>query len=480
MEDLALRTTHILIGCAFALAACTGADGSGEVTPADLAGGMDDVQGCGFDAPCPVGLECITGICVVPCGGAEDCPAGVCYPLPGSAQGWCGPASGGGGGAPAPGGDNGAPPPPGGDNGGDPGGPPDKPEPPAGEDPPDSQDPPPGGDDPGPAPNDPPPTDRPDDPPPPDAPPPDAPPNEPPPTPEQCRMPWAEGDMQLGRFMKALSWRGATDGRGQRVDLDLEQIYCDQTYDTITFVIGAGWCGACPDYHRSVAQMAAGIEAANGLIVWVQTEDNSYNPATNDQANGIVNRYIPGTFGIRVGDGQTQPRPSTFAGSPIVPSYPSGFQVRVSDMRIIASNAQSNNVLQFDQIARDPNRLWHGSANCGAGDEEPQEPNDSALEPARIGAGTFSGGICGSDLDFYYVDIQGSWRFDLQFRHGTGDIDTYVWDAETNSPLLRGGEKVGSDSGNDNESFTHSGPAIVMVYGYQMQTSPYTLTVTEQ
>ena len=291
-------------------------------------------------------------------------------------------------------------------------------------------------------------------------------------------MPWADGEMQLGRFMNALSWRGATDGNGQRVDLDLEQVYCDQTYDTITVVVGAGWCSACPDYHRAVGQMANGIAANNGLILWVQTEDNGYNPATNDAAGAIVNRYVPNAPGVRVGDGQTQPRPSTFAGSPIVPSYPSGFVVRVSDMRIIATQAAANNVLPLDQIAGDPNRLWLGRSNCGAGDEEAHEPNDSVYEPATIGPGTFRGGVCGTDLDYYYVDVQGRWRLDLQFRHGTGDIDTYVWDPETNAPLVRGGQKVGSDSGNDNESFTHDGPALVVVYGFRLATSPYELTVT--
>ena len=92
--------------------------------------------------------------------------------------------------------------------------------------------------------------------------------------------------------------------------------------------------------------------------------------------------------------------------------------------------------------------------------------------------GTFRGGVCGTDLDYYYVDVQGQWRLDLQFRHGTGDIDTYVWDPETNAPMVRGGQKVGSDSGNDNESFTHNGPALVVVYGFRMATSPYELTVT--
>ncbi len=473
----------LLAVCTLALVACSGDLEGDGVTPFDLAGDMDDAQGCGADAPCPAGLDCITGICVVPCASAEDCPAGICYPLPNQAHGWCGPSSGnggGGGGAPPPGDPGAGNPsdPPSadpGDDDDDPGALPDKPPGPGDDAPPDDgQDPP----------SDPPPPDTPppaddgpgtDEPPPPDAPPP----NTPPPAPENCQMPWADGEMELGRFMKDVSWRGAIDESGQQVDIDLEQVYCDQSYDTITVIVGAGWCSACPDYERAIAPQANGIAANNGLVLWLQTEDNSYNPASSAVAAQIVNRYVGNAPGLRVGDGETLPRPNVFAGSPIVPSYPSGFIVRVSDMRIIATQAAANGILQFDRIAADPNRLWVGNANCGAGEEEPHEPNDSAYEPATIGAGTFRGGVCGSDMDFYYVDVQGQWRFDLQFRHGTGDIDTYVWDPATNAPLVRGGEKVGSDSGNDNESFTHSGPALVVVYGFRMATSPYELTVTQ-
>ena len=64
----------------------------------------------------------------------------------------------------------------------------------------------------------------------------------------------------------------------------------------------------------------------------------------------------------------------------------------------------------------------------------------------------------------------------LTFRHATGDIDVYVWDTDRDE-RLRGanGRYVGSNSATDDEAFTHRGPAVVVVLGYDGDRAPYTL-----
>ena len=67
----------------------------------------------------------------------------------------------------------------------------------------------------------------------------------------------------------------------------------------------------------------------------------------------------------------------------------------------------------------------------------------------------------------------------LEFSNSQGDLDVYVVD-DQGQPLTGGNvAPIGSDSTTDNESFTHSGPSRILVYGYQAASAPYTLTLTD-
>ncbi len=314
------------------------------------------------------------------------------------------------------------------------------------------------------------------------------------PTPGPCSYPAAGTSIQHQQVMPQLRWSNAVNPDGSTFALDLEDIHCDRSFanvESIHFIIGAGWCPNCPAYMRRVRDMTSAIEAANGMVVWVQIETRNRTPASSAEAAATVDHEAPGAMGPRVGDADTQPLNMPF--SRAVSGVPSAVVVRVSDMKIIAHQGVSRYQLPFDRIAQQPQLDWTdpsnptggggttpGTSNCGANDEEMYEPNDQPAQAGSIGAGTnFSGGICASEPDFYQITHTGSWTLDLQFTHSTGDLDVYVFDTGTNQPARdAGGNVIGSDSTTDNESFSHSGPALVIVTGYQGATAPYTLTLT--
>jgi hypothetical protein len=104
--------------------------------------------------------------------------------------------------------------------------------------------------------------------------------------------------------------------------------------------------------------------------------------------------------------------------------------------------------------------------------EESHEPNDGRASAAPIGVGSFAAGICGANDDYYSVSLTGRWRVDLDFRHSDGDIDLFALDAS--------GRVIGtSDSADDDESLTVTGPATLRVIGYDGARAAYRLTLTE-
>jgi hypothetical protein len=301
---------------------------------------------------------------------------------------------------------------------------------------------------------------------------------EPPPReePPPCVYPAAGDAIHAGGVMPALSWTGAYAADGGRVDLDLRDVHCAGRHRALVFVVGAGWCPTCPPYERAVAAQARDIERAGGLLVFVETEDRRYRPSTHDSAEADLRDVIRDAPSIRVGDGETRPRASLVRDSPIVGSYPSAFVVRTRDMRVVARQDASRPVLSFAGIVADPDAAAGG---CGPEAEEPTEPNDRPEQAGLLRPGTVAAGVCDARSDFWRVDLPGAWRLDLDFRHAAGDIDVFVWDPARNAPLRdAGGRPVGSDSGDDGESFTHRGPAVIRVFGYEQAMAPYRITLT--
>lgn len=306
--------------------------------------------------------------------------------------------------------------------------------------------------------------------------------------PTPCTYPAnASSPIRVGSTMPPLRWPTAVGPDGSVAPLDLEAVHCEDAAtrpSILVFVIGAGWCTACPSYIRNVNQQAAAIEAAGGRIVWVEAQDRSYRLASSSYADQYITDLVGRSHGVRIGDADTEPTRGAIYDAPLLEVFPSAFVVRTSDMQIIVDQRSSRSFLPYARIAQNPNGDWSNpnappfQSNCGPNDEETYEPNDTAAQAQVIAPGAFSGGICAAAPDYYRVDIAGSWRLDLTFRHATGDLDVYVWDEAQGRALEIGGNKVGSESYTDDESFTHAGPALIRVHGYEGASAPYQLSLT--
>jgi|GEM_PF-1373045 len=305
--------------------------------------------------------------------------------------------------------------------------------------------------------------------------------------PEGCVYPEAGPIIGPAAVIPRLKWADAVNADGEQVGLDMGQVFCKvgefANVETVAFIIGAGWCGYCPDNFRRVAGLADDIYANNGMIVWVETQDNARQPIDSRHANRALSEYLGDAPGYRVGDLTTEPMMGMINDSPLVTGYPSGFVVRTSDMKVIAEEASSQTYLDLVAISGNPERDWGSRElvfNCEPEQEEATEPNNDVTNAVAIEPGTFSGGICGLDKDFFQVNIQGAWQVDLRFQHAgdSYDLDIAVWDPNTNQPLRTGAGFVGSESVDDNESFQYQGPAVVAVYGYGYASAPYEFELT--
>ena len=78
------------------------------------------------------------------------------------------------------------------------------------------------------------------------------------------------------------------------------------------------------------------------------------------------------------------------------------------------------------------------------------QPNDAFSSAPTIQAGTFETAVCGTDSNFFKVNIQGDWRLDLDFVHAQGDIDVYVCNS-SGGALTSNGALVGAESADDDE-----------------------------
>lgn len=453
----------------FGLAGCAAIE---PLAPAAAPG--EEGAGCDLGA-CGVGLECLAGTCIRPCGHALDCGGRVCLPAPGSPIGWCAlddaaaiaapPAE-----RPRPSPAPGERPPPKGPVEAPAPGPEPAPEPAPAPSPEPSPAPEP---EPAPAPE-----------PEPEPDPAPAPSPEPAPAPPPCRYPAGLHALADGAVVPPLGWTGAYDAAGRRVDFDLERFHCDPAYDRysiLAVVVGAEWCGACAQYLAELARAAAVADAAGALFLFVETQDRGYAPASHEVARRVIERHAPGAPGLRVGDGATRPLPGAVAAAPIVQSYPTVFAVRRRDMRVIA-NRDRTGAIDFAALARreaeaGPAPDVTPPAGCA---EEAAEPNDDAGTATPLAPGdTIAGGVCDGGADFYRVEHGGFWTLDLAFRHADGDLDVHVWDPLRDAPAVGlDGQPIGSASATDDERLVFVGEQIVVVTGYEGARAGYTLHLT--
>jgi len=297
---------------------------------------------------------------------------------------------------------------------------------------------------------------------------------------DTCTYPSGSTAIGLGSTLPRVSWVGATDETGQTVDFSAESFFCDPAYQSATslvIIVGAEWCPNCPDYMRRANQMQPQIAAAGGVMLYVEIEDRNGQPANHQVAQRTVDNIIGNGVGVRVGDAQTQPTAMVFGAA--TNAVPTAYVVRKSDMQVIGDQGQDQYLLDFVSLAYEAAGGTRPS-NCGPSDEESFEPNDAVAQAGLLTPGmTVSGGICDQNPDFYRVDHPGSWQLDLTFSHAVGDLDVYVWDTAANQPATNpDGSPIGSESATDDESFTHSGPATILVYGYNGATAPYELRLT--
>jgi thiol-disulfide isomerase/thioredoxin len=280
---------------------------------------------------------------------------------------------------------------------------------------------------------------------------------------------------------------------GTPVILDLYDFYCDDAewgdYSSMLFLITTDWCPNCPAYIQWIDALSPQLEEAGMLIFYLDVQNNegrtTYTPASNEH----VGNYTPNESGIRAGDGDNT-QPDGVVNSGLVEYFPTSFVIRRSDMSLVADQRDTSYYLPLVEIAQDPDADWSSPpqpgivpdlpTNCEEGDEEASEPNNSPEEAADLTPGEVSqGGVCDSQPDFYNIDIAGAWTVNLEFSTNLGDLDVYVWDNDAQAPAQgEDGSAIGAESTTDDETFSHSGPASIMIYGFRGATAPYSLTVT--
>ena len=206
--------------------------------------------------------------------------------------------------------------------------------------------------------------------------------------------------------------------------------------------------------------------------------------SSHSEANTYINHYIGNGPGLRIGDGATQPTPGGIYSSPAINGIPTAFVIQRSDMKVIADQGQDQYYLQFVNILESlggVNTNPPASAKCDDTDEESFEPNDTSEEAGVLNAPTtFTGGVCGTDFDFYDINMAGDWKLEVNFAHNVGDLEIVIWDDATAAFVREGDYYAGATSSDDNEVYDGTGPTTVAVIGYNGATAPYTLVLSNR
>ncbi|MCB9547706.1 MAG: Ig-like domain-containing protein [Myxococcales bacterium] len=293
--------------------------------------------------------------------------------------------------------------------------------------------------------------------------------------------------------MPPVGWDRAYNRFGEPMSFHLDDMRCFADYadkDTLVVIFGAGWCPACTLYTRLVDRVRDRLERAGMEILHITMQNAEFGPASSAYANSHITHLIGDHHGIRVGDRDSlierDAEPNYLTNLDFLEVFPTVLVVRKADMTIIADSRDKRLYLPLEEIALAPNADWRDPDavevinHCGEGDEEEWEGDNNYPGTAPdVGVGTYAGGICDGDADFYHVDIAGPWRATLTFSNEVGDLGMYLWSQRTNQPLTNArGEVIGSDGVGDVETFTHQGPADLLIEGFmRRQTAPYTLTI---
>jgi thiol-disulfide isomerase/thioredoxin len=311
-----------------------------------------------------------------------------------------------------------------------------------------------------------------------------------PPSEPECVYPASTTLQGTGSILPPMGWTRAVDNAGAFESLAMEDVFCrrgrfeNANIESVFFILVAEWCPNCPDYATMVGQLTPDLEAENAMVVFVDLQTtNPPELPTTDSAQAYVSRYTANGWRVGEADGVV---PGSIHNSPIWSAVPGCFVVRTSDMKVIATQEDTQFILPFLDIAKDLDADWSNpgppafSPNCSEADEEAGEPNDTVGAATPLSAGTpVAGGICTEAPDFFTIDLAGNWQLDLAFSNAEGDLDVYVINEATGEPLMNGQEPVGSDGTTDTESFTHSGPATIAVVGFQGASTTYTMTLTD-
>lgn len=316
-----------------------------------------------------------------------------------------------------------------------------------------------------------------------------------------CKYPEdAAGALRQGAVIPRLAWDRAFTGEGDIIRFDLEDVYCDPSWDRyriLIFAVGTTWCPYCPGYFRTLHTMSRQLDDWGAKVVFVEAQNNSGRPISTRDSFVYLQRLLGDGIDIRVGDGDTRPSPTIIQQAEFLTGFPTSFVVRTSDMRIITNQGlMRGGLLPFLAIAQnpdgdwsDPNKVPVGASNCEDEDQESLEPNDTPWQAGDIdGVSTLEGGICtktdadgGLKEDQDYFDIPaGSWRISVEHDATMGNLDLYLWDKSRDDFTVHpDGGPVGSTTLDNIEVFEHTvdRPFTIAILGFFGSTGPYTLKV---
>jgi hypothetical protein len=294
-----------------------------------------------------------------------------------------------------------------------------------------------------------------------------------------CEYPTSSGMLDLDEVMPPFRWVGALDADGVATTLDLGEFHCNPEYDqyrAMILLVSAGWCSACPDYIRMLDGMSESLMEQGVLIAYLEVETADFDPADSHEAKEFIDGLIMDGPGFRIGDADNTEANVVRS---LVRQFPSAYFIRRSDMKIVADQSRSIYTIDFGALAGNPEGTWTPMeppfvSMCTQ--EETGEPNDAIVtaRPITVEEGEVMGGICTDPPnDFYAVNLEGPWRFDLYTNYTMmrQDINLRLW--------TLAGERVGGSNQRSNHDWVdYEGPAVIEVYGEHSASDVYRVSLT--